>query len=165
MHTNKLSFLVFLSFLSFNLQSANSGKSYKATGYKLSCFDLEIEKKTNTQHFLSTRNVRIKLIPGEGFSGFGSDDIEGFAGVLIGSKKVFFKLPNQNPIPLAAFLSALHKNKGIPTENLSEIISLFFQGDTTPDILSSFTYEKAYEVTLRDGSQALVLVPEIEPVQ
>ena len=136
MHKNKLSFLIFLSFLSLNLQSAEQAIQ-KVIGHKLQ----------------------------EGFFGFGSDTIEGFAGVLIPSRKVFFKLPNKNPISLATFITSFYatKNplaKNLNTQELLSIINLFFQGDGTHHILSFFTFEKAYEVTLKDGSQALVLIPE-----
>ena len=45
-------------------------------------------------------------------------------------------------------------------ETKAEIINLFFQENTTQDMLSFFTYAKAYEVTLKNGQQVLVLIPQ-----
>lgn len=159
MFKNKFNFLLFISLLSSNLQSAEVTNMHQTVGRKLrGLFDLEIEKKKATQNPLSGKNIRIKLTPGEGFSGFGSDTIKGFVGVLIGSKKVFFKLPKQNPICLATFLSALYNEEELLAEHLS-IINLFFQGNITENMLGFLEFENAYEVTLKDGSQALVLTP------
>ena len=142
----KLIFLSFISFLSFNLQSADSTKVYKATGHKLQGY-FHLELTTNG----------ITLRPGKDFSGFGSDKIEGFTGVKIGLKKVFFNLENnQPPITLSNFFS----NK-IHQEERTKIIRLFFNGNETETMIDSFNFKNGYEVTLKDGSQALVLTPQI----
>ena len=85
MHKKKLSFLIFLGLLPLILKSAVGLNSYNVIGHKLcGSFELQIEKKRNAQHPALAHEVRIKLVPGEGFLGFRSDAIEGFAGVLIG---------------------------------------------------------------------------------
>jgi hypothetical protein len=166
---NKLNFLLLISLFSSNLQSSEVTKGHKTVGRKLcGSFNLELERNGNNGPLLP-HHLRIKLVPGEGFSGFGSDTIEGFSGLSIGSKKVFFKLPDHNPISLAAFLSLFNTTEESPLcqEKLTTataIITLFFKGKTTEKMTECLTFKKAYEVSLKDDSQALVLIPEDENI-
>ncbi len=162
MHAKKVSFFILLSFLFSNLQSTDKVKARELRG----SFRLAIEKK-NIQAPLSAHDVRIKLIPGKDFSGFGSDNIEGFSGILFGSNTVFFKLPNEKAISFAAFLSSIFdtKERSVKTldkEEVTALTDLFFEGNTTDDRLASFTFEDAYEVTLKDEKPALVLTPHLK---
>jgi|GEM_PF-4228307 len=164
---NKLNFLLLISFFSSNLQSSDTTKGYKTVGRKLcGSFNLELERNENNGPLLP-HHLRIKLVPGKGFSGFGSDTIEGFSGLSIGSKKVFFKLPDHNPISLATFLSIFSTTEESPLSQLklaTAIMTLFFKGKTTEKMTECLTFKKAYEVSLKDGSQALVLIPEDENI-
>jgi hypothetical protein len=60
MCNKKLSFLIFLSFLSFTLQSAEDFKGEKIIGHKLSpsSFDLKVEKRISRH--LSAHKISIK---------------------------------------------------------------------------------------------------------
>ena len=163
MYKKKLGFLITLSFLSLNLQCAEEPK--KTTPGRKLCgpFTIEIQKRRHAQHPFLGHNIRIKIIPGEGFSGFGSDTTKGLSGVLLGARRVFFNLPNKSCISLERFLSSLTSapiDKPVSDEDLFEILNLFFQRNTTVDFFHSFTFGKAFEATLQDGKRVLVLTPK-----
>jgi hypothetical protein len=155
MPRKKLKILIFLSFFSFHLlHTATPTRLIK--GHEL-LGNFTIKLQIKKQKHVSRENIRLKLIPEEDFSGFGSNITEGFLGLLIGAKKSFFNLPGHNLISLETFFTSL-SNPELPLDpETSALIDLFFQGNRTPETLSFFTFEKAYEVTLPNGSPALVL--------
>jgi hypothetical protein len=153
MYKKKIIF-IFLSILPFTIQSGELNSCYKRWGHKLQGnfeFILETNSKSKNSSSFSAI-VRGKIIAHENFSILENNK---YKEAIFGSRRIFLKLPDKNPISLAKFL-----NEDLSEEELKEVRSFFFQDNNTVEILNFFTFKTVYQVTLQDGNLALVVLPE-----